>query len=66
MSGLDPEQRLRFRELLSAAFPATPMVLLATHQVEDVTAVCSAVVVHGWLARVQILRQPSAELAAVA
>jgi ABC-2 type transport system ATP-binding protein len=44
VSGLDPEQRLRFRELLSQ-LPGDPMVLLATHQVEDVTAVCSAVVV---------------------
>jgi ABC-2 type transport system ATP-binding protein len=44
VSGLDPEQRLRFRELLSQ-LPGDPLVLLATHQVEDVTAVCSAVVV---------------------
>jgi ABC-2 type transport system ATP-binding protein len=44
VSGLDPEQRLRFRELLSE-LPGDPLVLLATHQVEDVTAVCSAVVV---------------------
>jgi ABC-2 type transport system ATP-binding protein len=44
VSGLDPEQRLRFRELLSQ-LPGDPVVLLATHQVEDVTAVCSAVVV---------------------
>ncbi len=44
VSGLDPEQRLRFRELLSQ-LPGDPMVLLATHQVEDVTAICSAVVV---------------------
>ncbi len=43
-AGLDPEQRLRFRELLSD-LPASPMVLLATHQVEDVTAICSHVVV---------------------
>ncbi len=43
-AGLDPEQRLRFRELLSA-LPGDPLVLLATHQVEDVTAVCSHVVV---------------------
>jgi ABC-2 type transport system ATP-binding protein len=44
VSGLDPEQRLRFRELLSQ-LPGDPVVLLATHQVEDVTAVCSTVVV---------------------
>lgn len=44
VSGLDPEQRLRFRELLSQ-LPGDPVVLLATHQVDDVTAVCSSVVV---------------------
>jgi ABC-2 type transport system ATP-binding protein len=43
-AGLDPEQRLRFRELLSG-LPDDPVVVLATHQVEDVTAVCSTVVV---------------------
>ncbi|HEY1616050.1 MAG TPA: ATP-binding cassette domain-containing protein [Streptosporangiaceae bacterium] len=43
-AGLDPEQRLRFRELLSG-LPDDPTVLLATHQVEDVTAICSHVVV---------------------
>jgi ABC-2 type transport system ATP-binding protein len=42
--GLDPEQRLRFRELLSD-LPGDPVVVLATHQVEDVTAICSRVVV---------------------
>jgi ABC-2 type transport system ATP-binding protein len=43
-AGLDPEQRLRFRELLSR-LPDDPVVLLATHQVEDVTAICGSVVV---------------------
>jgi len=43
-AGLDPEQRLRFRELLSR-LPDDPVVLLATHQVEDVTAICGRVVV---------------------
>jgi ABC-2 type transport system ATP-binding protein len=43
-AGLDPEQRLRFRELLSR-LPGDPVVLLATHQVEDVTAICGRVVV---------------------
>ena len=42
--GLDPEQRLRFRELL-CDLPGDPVVVLATHQVEDVTAICSRVVV---------------------
>jgi ABC-2 type transport system ATP-binding protein len=43
-AGLDPEQRLRFREMLSR-LPADRVVVLATHQVEDVTAICSSVVV---------------------
>lgn len=43
-AGLDPEQRLRFRELLgSAASGAT--VLLSTHQTDDVAALCGRVVV---------------------
>jgi ABC-2 type transport system ATP-binding protein len=43
-AGLDPEQRLRFREMLSR-LPADRVVVLATHQVDDVTAICSSVVV---------------------
>jgi ABC-2 type transport system ATP-binding protein len=43
-SGLDPEQRLRFREMLSR-LPDDRVVVLSTHQVEDVTAICSTVVV---------------------
>jgi ABC-2 type transport system ATP-binding protein len=43
-AGLDPEQRLRFRELLSQ-LPGDRTVVLSTHQVDDVTAVCSSVVV---------------------
>lgn len=42
--GLDPEQRLRFRDLLSRA-GAGRTVLLSTHQTEDVSAMCSEVVV---------------------
>jgi ABC-2 type transport system ATP-binding protein len=63
VSGLDPEQRLRFRELLSQ-LPGDPLVVLATHQVEDVTAVCSAVVVL-LAGRVRFTGTP-AELAALA
>jgi ABC-2 type transport system ATP-binding protein len=47
-AGLDPEQRLRFRELLgSAAGGAT--IVLSTHQTDDVAALCQHVVVvlHG-------------------
>jgi ABC-2 type transport system ATP-binding protein len=43
-AGLDPEQRLRFRELLSAV-AAHSTVLLSTHQTDDVAALCSRVVV---------------------
>ena len=42
-AGLDPEQRLRFRELVSATAQQT--VLLSTHQTEDVAALCARVVV---------------------
>lgn len=42
--GLDPEQRLRFRELV-ADLGAGRTVLLSTHQTEDVTALCHRVVV---------------------
>jgi ABC-2 type transport system ATP-binding protein len=43
-AGLDPEQRLRFRELLSG-LPNDPVVLLSTHQADDIAAICSQVVV---------------------
>lgn len=43
-AGLDPEQRLRFRELLSAV-AARCTVLLSTHQTDDVAALCNRVVV---------------------
>jgi ABC-2 type transport system ATP-binding protein len=43
-AGLDPEQRLRFREMLSR-LPAGRVVVLSTHQVDDVTAICASVVV---------------------
>jgi ABC-2 type transport system ATP-binding protein len=47
-AGLDPEQRLRFRELLSN-LPGEPVILLSTHQADDIAAICPAVVVllHG-------------------
>ena len=46
--GLDPEQRIRFRDLVSEAGHGRTVVL-STHQTEDVAAVCSHVVVvnHG-------------------
>ncbi|MER5495468.1 ATP-binding cassette domain-containing protein [Streptomyces sp. NPDC002490] len=46
--GLDPEQRLRLRELV-ARLGEDRTVLLSTHQTEDVAALCHAVVVldHG-------------------
>ncbi len=46
-AGLDPEQRLRFREILSRRDP-DQAVVLSTHQTEDVAALCQRVVVlHG-------------------
>jgi ABC-2 type transport system ATP-binding protein len=43
-AGLDPEQRLRFREVVSAT-TRQHTVLLSTHQTEDVAALCQRVVV---------------------
>ncbi len=43
-AGLDPEQRLRFRELLSDIATDTT-VLLSTHQTDDVAALCNRVAV---------------------
>ena len=43
-AGLDTEQRLHFRELLSN-LPGDPVIALSTHQVEDITAICPRVVV---------------------
>jgi ABC-2 type transport system ATP-binding protein len=43
-AGLDPEHRLRFRELLGGTASGTT-VLVSTHQTDDVAALCSRVVV---------------------
>jgi len=43
-AGLDPEQRLRFRELLSD-LPGNPVIVLSTHQADDIAAICPYVVV---------------------
>lgn len=43
-AGLDPEQRFRFRELVSE-LAEDRVVLLSTHQTEDVAAVCDRVLV---------------------
>lgn len=47
-AGLDPEQRLRFREVVSSSL-SSQTVVLSTHQTEDVAALCGRVVVlhHG-------------------
>jgi ABC-2 type transport system ATP-binding protein len=42
--GLDPEQRMRFRDLVSDAGSGRT-VILSTHQTEDVAAICAEVVV---------------------
>ena len=43
-AGLDPEQRLRFREIVSER-TSDQTVILSTHQTEDVAALCQRVVV---------------------
>ncbi|HEX9236534.1 MAG TPA: ATP-binding cassette domain-containing protein, partial [Actinomycetota bacterium] len=43
-AGLDPEQRLRFREVISE-LAEYRTVLLSTHQTEDVAALCQRVIV---------------------
>jgi len=43
-AGLDPEQRLRFREVVSQ-LPGRPVVLISTHQTEDVVALCERTIV---------------------
>jgi ABC-2 type transport system ATP-binding protein len=62
-AGLDPEQRLRFRELVSR-FAEHRTVVLSTHQTEDVAALCQRVLVmdHGRV----LLDGPPADVAAVA
>lgn len=42
--GLDPEQRVRFREMI-AALGASHTVILSTHQTDDIAAVCGRVLV---------------------
>jgi ABC-2 type transport system ATP-binding protein len=61
--GLDPEQRMRFRELI-ARIGEGRTVLLSTHQTEDVATICNRVMVlHRGSARFE---GTPAELAAVA
>jgi ABC-2 type transport system ATP-binding protein len=62
-AGLDPEQRLRFRELLSD-LPGDPVILLSTHQADDIAAICPKVIVL-LQGRVRFAGTP-AELAAAA
>ncbi len=62
-AGLDPSQRLRFRELLSD-LPGDPVIVLSTHQADDVAAICQRVVVL-LAGRARFTGTP-AELAAVA
>jgi ABC-2 type transport system ATP-binding protein len=62
-AGLDPEQRLRFRELLGAHAPGATVVL-STHQTDDVAALCQRVIV--LLAGAVSFAGTPADLAAVA
>jgi ABC-2 type transport system ATP-binding protein len=56
-TGLDPEQRMRFRQLI-ASLGTHRTVVLSTHLVEDVAAVCTQVVVL-WQGRVRFRGTPS-------
>jgi ABC-2 type transport system ATP-binding protein len=56
-TGLDPEQRMRFRRLI-AGLGEHRTVVLSTHLVEDVAAVCTQVVVL-WQGRVRFMGTPS-------
>jgi ABC-2 type transport system ATP-binding protein len=56
-TGLDPEQRMRFRQLI-AGLGEHRTVVLSTHLVEDVAAVCTQVVVL-WQGRVRFFGTPS-------
>jgi ABC-2 type transport system ATP-binding protein len=62
-AGLDPGQRLRFRELLSG-LPGDPVIVLSTHQADDIAAICPQVIVL-LQGRVRFAGTPS-ELAATA
>ena len=62
-AGLDPEQRLRSRELLSS-LPGDPVIVLSTHQSDDIAAICPKVIVL-LAGRVRFTGTP-AELAATA
>jgi ABC-2 type transport system ATP-binding protein len=44
-SALDPEQRMRFRELVSELGDDGRIVLVSTHQTDDVAALCERVIV---------------------
>jgi ABC-2 type transport system ATP-binding protein len=49
--GLDPEQRLRFREMISQAGEGRTVVM-SSHQTEDITALCARIaVIHQGRAR---------------
>jgi ABC-2 type transport system ATP-binding protein len=56
-TGLDPEQRMRFRQLI-AGLGTHRTVVLSTHLVEDVAAVCTQVVVL-WQGRVRFKGTPT-------
>jgi ABC-2 type transport system ATP-binding protein len=56
--GLDPEQRMRFRQLI-ASLGERRTVVLSTHLVEDVAAICTDLIVL-WNGEVLFQGQPSA------
>ena len=56
-TGLDPEQRMRFRQLI-AGIGAQRTVVLSTHLVKDVAAICTRVVVL-WQGRARFFGTPA-------
>jgi ABC-2 type transport system ATP-binding protein len=56
-TGLDPEQRMRFRQLI-AGLGEHCTVVLSTHRVEDVAAICTQVVVL-WQGRARFFGTPT-------
>ena len=64
-AGLDPEERLRFHNLLADAAGESAVVILSTHIVSDVSNLCSrmAIIRHGEIIAASTPRRATGELA---
>jgi ABC-type multidrug transport system ATPase subunit len=64
-AGLDPEERVRFHNLLADAAGESAVVILSTHIVSDVSNLCSrmAIIRHGEILAASTPRQATDELA---